>query len=104
MKNTLKSRRDFDFNDAGFAAMPAIIVKWKPKRLEAPRYGMVATKKTFKTAVKRNRARRLIRAWLAECGLPAACDIIVIARAPILETGKKDGVAQMKKALKKAKI
>jgi len=71
------------------------------------RFGLVATKKTFRLAVHRNRAKRLLRDWIAfneDLMLPDM-DYIFIARSPILDCNREDGRNQMRKALKKiAKI
>ena len=69
------------------------------------RYGLTATKRTFRPAVLRNRAKRLLRAWLkeAEDALNPDLDYVFIARYGILGAKLPDGVAQIKRALKKLK-
>ena len=69
------------------------------------RYGLTATKRTFRPAVLRNRAKRLLRAWLkeAESSLNPDLDYVFIARSGILDATLPDGVAQLNRALKKLK-
>lgn len=67
------------------------------------RYGLVAAKRTFKLAVHRNRAKRLLRDWLSfneELMLPDL-DYIIIARLNILNCDREDGRSQMYQALTK---
>ena len=101
MQNTIKSRKNFDFEDASVIVLPAIIVKFRPRKTESGQYGLVASKRTFPTAVRRNRARRLIRAWMAKCDRPPKFDVLFIARGKILETTLTQGVGQMAKAFGK---
>ena len=103
MKNTIKSHKDFDFDGTKSIAMPAFYVKYRPRRFESGEYGLIASKRNFPTAVKRNRAKRLMRAWLGKCKLPSKYDILLIAKSEILETKIEDGVGQMAKAIKKIK-
>ena len=74
----------------------------KTKFPDDARYGLTATKKTFKLAVERNRAKRLLRVWIREneALLKPDTDYVFIARRPILESDKGSGVAAIKKALK----
>ncbi len=53
-----------------------------------PRYGLTATKRTFKHAVDRNRAKRLLRDWLRfnEKYLIPEYDYVFIARHAIVDT------------------
>jgi len=69
------------------------------------RYGLTATKRTFKLAVNRNKAKRRLRAWLKECEemLNPTLDYVFIARSMISDAKLPDGVEQMKRALKKLK-
>jgi len=82
------------------------IARARPTMFETGRYGLVATKKTFKHAVDRNRAKRLLRAWIAECktDMGDKTDFVFIARTAILGATKPDGVAMMRKAVKKIKV
>ena len=101
MKNTIKSHKHFDFTDSKAVTMDAFLMKFRPHMFESGQYGLTASKRTFKHAVDRNRAKRLLRTWIRIAELPKDFDILFIAKAKILETTLKDGVAQMRKALKK---
>jgi ribonuclease P protein component len=69
------------------------------------RYGLVATKKSFETAVKRNRARRLVREWLrlSASALDPALDYSFVLRPLILDASREDGIKELKKTLLKLK-
>jgi ribonuclease P protein component len=73
--------------------------------LDAPRYGIIATKKTFASAVDRNRARRLIREWLrlSDNKLDLTLDYSFVLRADILKATRSDGMKELEKALKELK-
>ena len=103
MKNTIKAHKNFNFGEGRGAATPALIIKQRPKLFEKSQYGLVANKRTFPLAVDRNRAKRLMRVWLQATGRPNEMDIIIIARLPILETKREDGIRQMKYCMKKLK-
>jgi ribonuclease P protein component len=103
MRNTIKKHAHFAMPDNAPVAKSAMFLA-KMSATKFPgdaRYGLVATKRTFKHAVQRNRARRLIRAWLAdnESAMLPDMDYIFIARPPILDATKPQGVEAMKKAL-----
>jgi ribonuclease P protein component len=65
------------------------------------RYGLIATKKTFKHAVDRNRAKRLLRDWIMfnEKTLRNDADYVFIARRAILDADRTSGRTAMRKAL-----
>ena len=65
------------------------------------RYGLIVTKKTFKHAVDRNRAKRLIRDWIAfnEHMMRPEWDYVFIIRRAILDADRTSGRVAMKKAL-----
>ena len=67
------------------------------------RYGLVVSKRTFKQAVHRNRAKRLLRDWIAyneDLMLPCL-DYIIIAYDKILDAPRDVGRDCMCKAFKK---
>ena len=66
-----------------------------------PRYGLTVTKRTFKLAVHRNRAKRLLRDWVRfnEKCLRPDMDYVFIARRPILDATREDGRSAMARAL-----
>jgi len=100
MKNTIRKHKNFDFADIKSSILPAFFMKKRPMRFDAGQYGIVAGKKVFPSAVKRNRAKRLLREWLRGCDMPKGQDVLLVARPEILETSLKSGLEQMKKALK----
>ena len=79
------------------------IVKAKPAVKKDSRYGLVASKRTFKLATLRNRAKRLLRDWIAynEHLMNPSMDYIFIARASILNCRRGAGRKKMAYALKK---
>ncbi|MDR1361083.1 MAG: ribonuclease P protein component [Rickettsiales bacterium] len=105
MRNTIKKHSDFIMaeDDPVFRCPWFIARARKTKFSGDARFGLTATKRTFKHAVDRNRAKRLLRAWLRanEARLNPELDYVFIARAPILETDLKTGKNVMKTALKK---
>ena len=88
------------------AVMPLFIARAHATRFPGDaRYGLVATKKTFRLATDRNRAKRLLRVWIreTEAALRPDYDYVFIARRPILDADLATGIATMAKALKKLK-
>ena len=92
IRDTIKKHDDFiaGENDqtarCAYFLIRAKITKWP----DAPRYGLIVTKKTFKHAVDRNRAKRMLRDdW----------DYVFVARRDILGATRTDGRVAMKKAL-----
>ena len=80
------------------------IIKTKnSKENELSKYGVVAGKKFFKLAVSRNRAKRLLRDWIAwnEDLMLDGFDYIFIARPAILDAKREDGRNQMQDMLNK---
>jgi len=78
------------------------IIKTKNTKNDCPaRYGVVAGKKFFRLAVERNRAKRLLRDWIAwnEDLMLDNMDYIFVARPAILEAKREDGRTQMKNML-----
>jgi ribonuclease P protein component len=107
MRNTLKNHKDFAMPETALTAKTAFFIArvrstWFP---DDARYGLIATKRTLKLAVKRNRAKRLLRVWIRENEslLRPDADYVFIARAAIIAADKKNGVRMMKRALKTLK-
>lgn len=104
MRNTIKAHKDFimsDFNP--ICKTDLFLVRAKDARfIGDARYGLVATKRTFKLAVHRNRAKRLLRDWIAfnESLMLDTCDYVFIARHNILEANRENGRKTMAFALK----
>ena len=107
MRDTIKNHKDFIMTDDNPTARSALFfVRMKPCAIpDSPRYGVVATKKTFKLAVERNRAKRLLRDWIRfnEAYLLPNMDYVFIARRPILEATREDGRDAMARALAQLK-
>lgn len=103
MRNTIKNHKDFIMTDEDAVAKCAYcLVRARPVRFPGdPQYGLIATKRTFKHATQRNRAKRLLREWL-RINAPVMrddLDYVVIARTPILDATRDEGVLAMNKAL-----
>ena len=108
-RKTIRNHRDFlTVRETPTARADCFVVKAKSAKFEKDaRFGLVVSKKVFKLAVYRNRAKRLLRDWIAfneDLMLPDM-DYIFIARSQILDCKREEGRAQMAKALKQiAKI
>ncbi len=103
IRNTIKRHEDFAANDNDPTARCAyfLIRKKSAKFKDDARYGLIVTKKTFRHAVDRNRAKRLLRDWIAfnENMMCADSDYVFVARHAILEASRTQGRTAMKKAL-----
>ena len=103
MRDTIKNHKDFLMTDENPVAKSAFFyIRMKPAVIpNNARYGLVATKKTFKFAVHRNLAKRKLRDWVrfTEKHLRPDMDYVFIARKPILEATREDGRAAMARAL-----
>ena len=103
MRDTIKRHADFATgDDAPTARCAYFLVRTKPAKYpEDARYGMIVTKKTFKHAVDRNRAKRVLRDWIAhnEDMMQNAWDYIFVIRRDILIADRQSGRVAMKKAL-----
>ena len=103
MRDTIKNHKDFLMTDENPTARSAFFyVRMKPcVTPNDARYGLVATKKTFKFAVERNRAKRLLRDWVRfnEKYLRDDMDYVFVARRPILDAAREDGRGAMARAL-----
>jgi ribonuclease P protein component len=104
MRSTIRNHKDFAMaDDAPTAKSQFFIIRARATIFpDGAKYGLVATKRTFKLAVHRNRAKRLLRVWIREneSMLKPGADYVFIARNPILQAGKPDGVTAMAKALR----
>jgi ribonuclease P protein component len=103
MRNTIKNHSDFVMQaDAPTARSAFFLIRIKPAKLpDDARYGLIATKKTFKHAVDRNRAKRLLRDWIMfnEKTLRNDADYVFIARRAILDADRTSGRTAIRKAL-----
>lgn len=105
MRNTIKNHQDFVKTPLDIeASSPFFYVRAKPAKFsDDPRYGLIVTKKTFRFAVQRNRAKRLLRDWLRfnQDLMLEKYDYVFIGRHAILEAGREEGRDSMKRALKR---
>ena len=103
IRDTIKNHRDFLMGENDPVAKSNLfLVRMKPAKFpDDPRYGLIVTKKMFKHAVDRNRAKRLLRDWIAfnEKQMRKDYDYIFIVRRDILKATRTDGRVAMKKAL-----
>ena len=103
MRNTIKKHQNFLIGENDINARCALFfVRARPAHFtEDPQYGLVVTKKLFKFAVDRNRAKRLLRDWIRfnEKYMCDNLDYIFIARRGILQTNRTNGREAMRKAL-----
>ncbi|MDR0804124.1 MAG: ribonuclease P protein component [Rickettsiales bacterium] len=103
MRQTIKKHKDFDFGDSRAIPTEFFITKTRPTLWPGDaRYGLVAAKRSFRLATRRNRAKRLLRAWLRACesAMNPNLDYLFIARTNILEATEQAGIRAMKRALK----
>lgn len=103
IRDTIKRHEDFATEENTPVAKSAYFFV-RAKRAKYPedaRYGIIVTKKTFKHAVDRNRAKRMIRDWIMfnEKIMRPEWDYIFIVRRAILDADRTSGRNTMKKAL-----
>ena len=103
MRNTIKRHEDFAMTPDDLSGLsPYFIVRAKPaKYQDDARYGLIVTKKAFKHAVDRNRAKRLLREWIRNYDdmMLAEFDYVFVARHKILGATYEQGLDAMRKAL-----
>jgi ribonuclease P protein component len=103
IRDTIKKHSDFIAGENDPTARCAyFLVRAKAAKYpDDARYGLVVTKKTFKHATDRNRAKRLIRDWIAynEKMLRDDLDYIFVIRHAILDADRESGRTAMRKAL-----
>lgn len=102
-RDTIKNHTDFAMGENDPTARCAyFLVRAKLAKFpDDARYGIIVTKKTFKHAVDRNRAKRLLRDWIAfnEKMLRPEWDYVFVVRRAILDVDRTSGRVAMKKAL-----
>lgn len=107
MRDTIKNHKDFIMTDDNPVARSALFfARMKPCAIpNDARYGVVATKRTFKLATQRNRAKRLLRDWVRfnEGLLLPDMDYVFVARHAILDATRDGGRDAMARALKQLK-
>lgn len=103
MRNTIKKHYNFLSSESDISARTQdFFIRARPARIsDDPQYGLIVTKRTFKLAVNRNRAKRLLRDWIHfnEKHMSDDLDYIFIARYSILTASREDGREEMRKAL-----
>lgn len=104
-RKTIRNHLDFiTERDGVHVCTNCVVVKIKPAKYSGDaRYGLVVPKKMFKLAVLRNRAKRLLRDWIAynEDLMLDKYDYIFISRATILDCSRDFGRLEIKRALTK---
>ena len=104
MRDTIKKHSDFLVGPDDPSARSAFFLVRAKKTIFSggARIGFTATKHTFKLAVDRNRAKRLMRDWAHFCEdlMVPDFDYIFIARPPILTATRDEGREAMTRALK----
>lgn len=98
-RKTIRNHKDFlTGRDGPWVANSFFVIKLKPAKIPgSPRYGLVAPKKVFKLAVMRNRAKRIIRDWIAanEDLMMGYYDYVFVLREPILHISRNRGRHKM---------
>ena len=104
-RKTIRNHNDFlTPRDAMYVCTDCVVVKVKPAKYPSDaRYGLVVPKKMFKKAVHRNRAKRLLRDWIAchEDLMLNKYDYIFISRDTILDCSRVFGRHEIGRALRK---
>lgn len=104
MRDTIKNHNDFLMTETDPIARCAFcLIRAKNAKFpDDARYGLVATKKTFRHAVDRNRAKRLLRDWVRHNQklMRPDMDYVFIARRAILGATRTEGRVAIKKALR----
>lgn len=85
------------FDDAPFRSTGVfLVVLARPNGLNTPRLGLAVSKKHIKTAVQRNRVKRLIReTFRLRQAVLGAFDYVAIARAPARLASRTDLLAAL---------
>lgn len=103
IRDTIKNHSDFLMGENDpTAKCHLFLIRMKPAKYpDDPRYGLIVTKKMFKHATLRNRAKRLLRDWIAfnEKYMRKDYDYIFVVRRDILGATRSDGRTAMRKAL-----
>jgi len=104
-RNIIKKHKDFAMSkDGPVFKTELFVVRARPTLwLGDAKYGITATKRTLKLATDRNRAKRLLRAWIGanEKYMSPNLDYVFIVCAAILKADFSTGSGWMKTAIKK---
>lgn len=103
MRDTIKKHEDFFMRPTDPVAHSSyFLVRAKQAKIQNDaRYGITVTKKTFKHAVDRNRAKRMLRDWIQfnEKLMRDDLDYVFIVRRGIMDATREEGRAAMARAL-----
>ena len=103
-RKTIRNHKDFFTSpDDPVYVNRIFIAKSKPAVKKDARYGIITAKRTFKLAVQRNRAKRVLRDWIAanEDLMSPNLDYVFIARWMVLDFPRDKGRKKMAHAIKK---
>lgn len=103
-RKTIRNHKDFlTTPDNPSVANLFFVIKMKDAAKQDARYGVIASKRVFKLATQRNRAKRLLRDWIAfnEGLMLPNKDYIFIARSAIFGCERDVGRSKMAHLLKK---
>lgn len=104
-RKTIRNHKDFIVpRDCISARSDLFLIKTKTAKIPGDaRYGIVVSKHNFKSAVQRNRAKRLLRDWIAynEDLMNQNLDYIFIVNNTILDVNRDLGRAKVKSAFEK---
>lgn len=103
-RKTIRNHKDFlTTPDNPSVANLFFVIKMKDASKQDARYGVIASKRVFKLATQRNRAKRLLRDWIAfnEGLMLPNKDYIFIARSAIFSCERDVGRSKMAHLLKK---
>ncbi|MCD4761819.1 ribonuclease P protein component [bacterium] len=105
-KNRLSKKKDFDnvFKEGKGRYGKYLGIKIKTNKLEYTRIGIIVGIKVNKSAVKRNKIKRQIRAALEKNDIKKGFDVIVITNAAINELSFKQIKANLLKQLNHLKV
>ena len=103
-RKTIRKHADFICpSDTLIARTDLFLIKVKHITVHEGRYGLVVPKKDFRFATQRNRAKRLMRDWIAyneELMLPDY-DYIFLINNDVLESDRETGRTEVERSLKK---
>lgn len=104
-RKTIRNHRDFFVPQNGLSvATDCFFAKAKPAKIPCDaRYGLIVSKRNFKFAVQRNRAKRLMRDWITanEDLMSPELDYVFVVYKPVLDCDCENGRKQIKSALSK---
>lgn len=104
-RKTIRNHRDFYVSPNDISVWCELfVVKAKPAKIYGDaRYGIIVTKRSFKHAVDRNRAKRVMRDWIAfnEDLMIPDFDYVFIPRVGVLDAERDIGRANIGKLLNK---